>query len=438
VVYPAGGGASPVREAGTPWASCERLLPEREVSSLTDVCVVLDTNAIWDNWLVKGLAWKVLAAKAAGDNPKIHLRFPETVLDEATSKFQSEAQKRISQLKATANFLEDEAADDGLEVIVAALTEHIDGYRDTLEDKLTDYLQGQMLPYPSISHADMTKRALERRAPFDDNGGGYRDSLIWLAALEEAENVGADLIIVSNDNAFKAVGKGKGKDQTTDDGGAPPAVAMDPRLVEEAAEHGIKASLTPTIKDLVAALVPLPAELGPSDSTAWHTFVAVSGDLDAIVEFLDEELAEPDVTPVLDAETAGLPAQVTDFDINWVEDVGDVKLSFVSALDDGRIACTFIAAADVEFSVGVYEGTAEMLEWTITGRYGHDEVRALVHKRATVEGLLTLSSTGEPVAVEDVSWSAEPDMNDYSFADDDDCVVIRRTTRRTVTIRRRA
>lgn len=155
------------------------------------------------------------------------------------------------------------------------------------------------------------------------------------------------------------------------------------------------------------------------------------------MEFLDEGLAEPDVTPVLDAETAGLPADVTDFDINWVEDVNDVKLSFVSALDDGRIACRFIAGADVEFSVGVYEGTAEILEWTITARYGHGEVRALLRKRATVEGLLTLSSTGKPVAVEDVSWSAEPDMNDYSFADDD-CVVTLRTTPRTVTIRRRA
>lgn len=218
VVHLAGRAAPVRRELRGPHARhCYR----REVSSLADVCVVLDTNAIWDNWLLKGLAWKVLAAKAAGDNPKIHVRFPQTVLDEATSKFQSEAPKRISQLKAAENFLENGAADDELEAIITALTEQSDGYRDTLEDKLTDYLQGQVLPYPRVSHADMTKRALERRPPFDDNGGGYHDSLIWLAALDEAESLGSDLIIVSNDNAFKPVGTGKGKDKTPDDGGAP-------------------------------------------------------------------------------------------------------------------------------------------------------------------------------------------------------------------------
>jgi hypothetical protein len=68
---------------------------------------------------------------------------------------------------------------------------------------------------------------------------------------------------------------------------------------------------------------PAPADLGPSDSAAWHTFVAV--------------------------------------DVNLVEDVGEV-LSFVIVLDEGRIACRLSAEADFEFSVRAYEGTAEMLE----------------------------------------------------------------------------
>jgi hypothetical protein len=41
---------------------------------------------------------------------------------------------------------------------------------------LTEDLQGQALPYPEIAHAEMTKRALERRPPFNEDGGGYRDS----------------------------------------------------------------------------------------------------------------------------------------------------------------------------------------------------------------------------------------------------------------------
>jgi hypothetical protein len=158
-------------------------------------------------------------------------------------------------------------------------------------------------------------------------------------------------------------------------------------------------------------------ELAPGDSLAWQHFVAATGALEPIEEFLDEHLLEPTVTPVLDAETVGLPADVSDF-------------------DGGGVACRFAATARVEFSVGVYGGTAEMLGWMITSRLGHGEVRAVTSKRGTAEGLLTLSPKGEPMAIEDVSWSAEPNERDYSFADDD-CIVVRRAPR-VVAIDRRA
>jgi hypothetical protein len=46
-------------------------------------------------------------------------------------------------------------------------------------------------PYPATSHELLVRRAIERRRPFDDEGGGYRDSLVWetiLALLQEDES----------------------------------------------------------------------------------------------------------------------------------------------------------------------------------------------------------------------------------------------------------
>ncbi len=50
------------------------------------MCAVLDTTAVWNDWLPKGLAWKVLGAMAAGGDRPIYVQFLRTVLNEAASK----------------------------------------------------------------------------------------------------------------------------------------------------------------------------------------------------------------------------------------------------------------------------------------------------------------------------------------------------------------
>ncbi len=49
------------------------------------LCVVFDTNALWGDLRLTGIAWQVLAVATAGD--LTHLRFPSTVLDEAMAKY---------------------------------------------------------------------------------------------------------------------------------------------------------------------------------------------------------------------------------------------------------------------------------------------------------------------------------------------------------------
>ncbi len=63
---------------------------------------------------------------------------------------------------------------------------------------------GRVAPIPNVSHAELVRRSLERRRPFDGNDRGYRDSLLWHTTLEFLRE-GHSVVLVSHDkSAFAA------------------------------------------------------------------------------------------------------------------------------------------------------------------------------------------------------------------------------------------
>lgn len=58
-----------------------------------------------------------------------------------------------------------------------------------------------MLPWPEVSHVEIVRRAVSRHPPFDSKGGGYRDTLVWLRALELAR-AGGRIYLARRDKAF--------------------------------------------------------------------------------------------------------------------------------------------------------------------------------------------------------------------------------------------
>ncbi|MEK6310901.1 MAG: PIN domain-containing protein [Curtobacterium sp.] len=53
---------------------------------------------------------------------------------------------------------------------------------------------------PPVAHDDIVRRATQRLRPFDQSGGGYRDTLIWLAILDIVrEAPGEEIILLSED-----------------------------------------------------------------------------------------------------------------------------------------------------------------------------------------------------------------------------------------------
>jgi hypothetical protein len=361
-------------------------------------CIVVDTNALWDDLRLAGIAWQVLAA-ATRDNPAC-LRFCSTVLDEAKAKFAERANAEAKHLAdETRKYLPDSAL---LEPVLETLKAEITGFEDYLADRIPEGLKAGILPYPDdLTHAEMTARALRRVPPFDQRGSGYRDSLIWLAALAEAESLKAELILVSNDSAFKNPEKGKGTE-------------LHPKLVAEAAGRGVNAHLSVTLTHLITSYLYPNAGEGV-DLTA----LAASEAQEQIAAYLEEHLGDPGVTTSMAVQAMGLPTSATDFKISYVENVRDVALTKLQEIDGGQVVHSFTASCDVELDISVYDGVAEAFEWPIQERYGHGDVSALVHRSAKASGLMTLSPFGLAVAAEADEWNADPETADCVW--DEEC-----------------
>lgn len=146
-----------------------------------------------------------------------HLRItiPEVVVCEVVGKYKGALQEQKQKLETVGNELN-------------RIRQHhnhrlpeidVSGEGSTYEDSLRDTLSKQgvgIAPVPDISHTELVQRAIDRTKPFNENKGGYRDSLIWFTVLEEAK---------SNEVAFVSANH---KDFQVEKGGA-----LHPHLVRD-------------------------------------------------------------------------------------------------------------------------------------------------------------------------------------------------------------
>ena len=205
---------------------------------------------------------------------------------------------------------------------------------------------------------------------------------------------------MSGDGAFKNPEKGKGTE-------------LHPDLMAEAAERGVTAHLSVTLVRLITEHL-YPNADGRVDLTA----LAADQSREQIVAFLEEHLSDPAITTSMHVHAMGLPPSVTDFMINYVENVRDVTLTKLQEIDNGQVVHSFTARCEVELDVSVDEPDAETFGWPIRKRYGHGDVTAVVHRRAEVSGLVTLSPFGLAVAAEAAEWYADPEI-DYGVWDEE-------------------
>ena len=90
-------------------------------------------------------------------------------------------------LSSTVNNM-DEALDKASEV---------SSFRERLEAQFD-----RILDYPDMEHEVLVERAVTRIKPFNEEGVGYRDALIWETVLKLASEVDSEVAFISNDRDF--------------------------------------------------------------------------------------------------------------------------------------------------------------------------------------------------------------------------------------------
>ncbi|POH64403.1 hypothetical protein C3B61_13225 [Cryobacterium zongtaii] len=161
--------------------------------------VVVDANIIMKDAILRDRKWEV--AKDAIDANRLRLILPEIARLEAIGGYRRDHEEKIRQVKSLIRKSTNRAKDAAV-ALLQVYVDEIDAYESILDARLAEI--GFETPEPpDNTHLELTERAVNRQPPFDKDGGGYRDTLLWLTALEQlAEPPFDNLTLVSDDGIF--------------------------------------------------------------------------------------------------------------------------------------------------------------------------------------------------------------------------------------------
>lgn len=161
--------------------------------------VVIDANIVVKNPLLRGDKW--VAASDAIQADRLRLALPETARLEAVGAFRRSHETKLLELKRILRRSSNRAK-KAAQALQAVYEQEIDEYETILGARLAQ-LGIEIASVPSHSHAELTERAIRRIPPFDEGGGGYRDTLLWLSALDQLDEPPFDnLVLISDDGIF--------------------------------------------------------------------------------------------------------------------------------------------------------------------------------------------------------------------------------------------
>ncbi len=228
--------------------------------------VVLDATVFCSDFQMKGNAFRVFLSgfRRAGLTPCV----PDSVMDEVLNKYRENCDELAKQ---AAKLAHDASRLVGRDVIQGFPDKK---YTDLLYSGYSSYFvriveieqEFEHLPYPSISHKDLAKRALGKRRPFREHDAGYRDSLLWSAILERLTKDKQPIAFVTNNT--RDFGKGKLHDHLAEDL-RQIGLAQDVITVFQTLSELNEALILPTLKRLDAVRDNLSDESHPTSVRKW-------------------------------------------------------------------------------------------------------------------------------------------------------------------------
>ncbi|SDP94947.1 protein of unknown function [Mucilaginibacter sp. OK268] len=139
--------------------------------------IVIDTSSIYSD-----LSLSKTKIKTLSENSKITgnvIYFPQVVVDEAKNKYAEElVEVKLKIDKELADLYRKTNKKIENPVTNEFIKEQIEIFNKLFDSQIIK-LDIKIIPYPSISHEALVKRALARKKPFSESGRGYRDALIW-------------------------------------------------------------------------------------------------------------------------------------------------------------------------------------------------------------------------------------------------------------------
>jgi PIN domain-containing protein len=170
------------------------------------LAVLPDTNALFGMLTSRSPepAWqRLLGLSTAGE---IEVVLAEVVQWELANQLREKLDSELGSLRVQTEKLrglglEPPAFGEGPDQVpqlVASASEHL--------RQAVLWHRGRIAPAPFVAAADLVRRSLERRPPFDRDDRGLRDTMLWLTALDVLAT-GATVILVSQDK--RAFGDGE-------------------------------------------------------------------------------------------------------------------------------------------------------------------------------------------------------------------------------------
>ena len=160
--------------------------------------VLLDTNAYFGDWYLESTAFRVFLDRL----PRMDglMIVPEIVFDEVVNKFGEEI-RTLDQIGAKYDAkYNDLLGEKEWDLSTSDVDGSVARYRKQLPTLFPLQQYWRLTPYPSRPHSEVVRRALQRRRPFNDDGGdGYRDTILWETILDVLRESPGPIHFVTND-----------------------------------------------------------------------------------------------------------------------------------------------------------------------------------------------------------------------------------------------
>jgi hypothetical protein len=334
---------------------------------MPETVVVLDTNQVQSDWLLKGLAVRVLRFLSWHDYLKVVI--PPVVVEELVANHERGKVAAERNLQA----LNRDRSRAGLPLVRAA--EDPVEYRTFLDNFLADTVSWEIAGWPSVSHAEIVGWSLLQRAPFDEKDRGYRDSLIW-TTVKELAAAGHAVAFATRDRDF--------------DNGTPGELAT--HLAGEVAS--LRGSVT-LVPDLSSWLV----DRFPGQATSLKHAIDIARDIN-----VDDFLMESEFLYSLNPDLAelDLPVEAVDPAVYTLDWNGPLQRVGVRKGVDGATFASYDMPVAVEVRASLPSESVTRLGWEILQAQAGSSV--LAEATFQMAARLVVFDDGDGVIMDSVSF----------------------------------